>query len=273
MLEMAEDEIFVANWVLSVASNLEKGLHLNIIHELNRPLREMLLALEAWIPLYMTGRITPYYLPKKTTELYHHLLFTSGSVALAGECIAGKHDHGRYELTTDPRELSYFKTRSKDLLRRAKPLMDIYPAERWEAFRFAMLEHGLEVDPSLYVVGNWTFEGGRMAARALLQRAQLPTAVFAASDMMAAGVMEELRSAGLRVPDDISVVGYDNLDIDVLLSPPLSSATVDFKHMCEVAFEHLKMVMEKGDRERDHFVIRMPATLIRRGSVAGVCME
>lgn len=135
MLEMAEDEIFVANWVLSVASNLEKGLHLNIIHELNRPLREMLLALEAWIPLYMTGRITPYYLPKKTTELYHHLLFTSGSVALAGECIAGKHDHGRYELTTDPRELSYFKTRSKDLLRRAKPLMDIYPAERWEAFR------------------------------------------------------------------------------------------------------------------------------------------
>jgi DNA-binding Xre family transcriptional regulator len=65
MLEMAEDEIFVANWVLSVASNLEKGLHLNIIHELNRPLREMLLALEAWIPLYMTGRITPYYLPKR----------------------------------------------------------------------------------------------------------------------------------------------------------------------------------------------------------------
>ena len=79
--------------------------------------------------------------------------------------------------------------------------------------------------------------------------------------------MEELRSAGLRIPEDISVVGYDNLDIDVLLSPPLSSAAVDFKHMCEVAFEHLKMVMDKGDRQMDHYVIRMPAALIRRESV------
>lgn len=138
LLEMAEDEIFVANWVLSVASILEKGLYINVIHELNRPLREMLLALEAWIPLYMTGRIAPNYLPKKTTELFHHLLFTSGTAALAGECIAGKHDHGRYELTTDPRELSYYKTRAKDLMRKAKPLMEIYGAEHWEAFkRFA----------------------------------------------------------------------------------------------------------------------------------------
>lgn len=138
LLEMAEDEIFVAHWVLSMASLLEKGLNINIIHELNRPLREMLLALEAWIPLYMTGRIAPYYLPKKSTELYHHLLYTSSSAALAGECIAGKHDHGRYELTTDPRELSYFKTRARDLLRKAKPLMEIYGADRWEEFpRFA----------------------------------------------------------------------------------------------------------------------------------------
>ena len=140
--------------------------------------------------------------------------------------------------------------------------------ERWEAFRFAMMEHGLQVDPELYFVGNWTFDGGKAAARELLKQPQLPTAVFAASDMMAAGVMEELRGAGLRIPEDISIVGYDNLDIDVLLSPPLSSATVDFRHMCEVAFEHLKMVMEKGDREMDHYVIRMPASLLRRDSVA-----
>ena len=139
--------------------------------------------------------------------------------------------------------------------------------ERWKAFRFAMQEQGLLPDPELYFVGNWTFEGGRAAARKLLETTPLPTAVFAASDMMAAGVMEELRAAGLKVPEDISVIGYDNLDIDVLLSPPLSSATVNFKHMCEVAFEHLKLVMEKGDREQDHYVIRMPASLICRESV------
>lgn len=140
--------------------------------------------------------------------------------------------------------------------------------ERWEAFRFAMYAHDLTVDPALYFVGNWTFEGGRAAARRLLEARELPTAIFAASDMMAAGAMEELRNHGLRIPQDISIVGYDNLDIDVLLSPPLSSATIDFQHMCKVAFEHLRLVMEQGDRSMDHYVIRMPASLIRRDSVS-----
>jgi len=140
--------------------------------------------------------------------------------------------------------------------------------ERWHAFRFAMYAHDLPLDDQLYFVGNWTYEGGRAAARELLKAPQLPTAIFAASDMMAAGAMEELRQNGLRIPEDISIVGYDNLDIDVMLSPPLSSATVDFRHMCEVAFEHLRLVMEKGSRDMDHYVIRMPAALIRRESVA-----
>jgi len=145
--------------------------------------------------------------------------------------------------------------------------------ERFGAFRFAMHEHDLPFDKQLYFVGNWTYEGGRMAARELLKAPQMPTAIFAASDMMAAGAMEELRQNGLRIPEDISVVGYDNLDIDVMLSPPLSSATVDFKHMCEVAFEHLRLVMEKGERDMDRYVIRMPASLIRRESVACLTEE
>lgn len=140
--------------------------------------------------------------------------------------------------------------------------------ERHYAFRLSMYMHDLPVDDELYFVGNWTYDGGRAAARELLKVPQLPTAIFAASDMMAAGAMEELRQNGLRIPEDISVVGYDNLDIDVMLSPPLTSATVDFKHMCEVAFEHLRMVMEKGDQSMDRYAIRMPAALIKRESVA-----
>lgn len=134
LMDIAEDETFLRRWMLALSAVLERGLRLNIIHELNRPWREMLLALESWIPLYMTGRIAPYYLPKKTSELCRHLLYTSGSVALAGECIAGKHDHGRYELTTEPRELSYYRTRGKDLLRKARPLMEIYNKDREEEF-------------------------------------------------------------------------------------------------------------------------------------------
>lgn len=145
--------------------------------------------------------------------------------------------------------------------------------ERWKAFRFAMYAHGLDVDKELYFAGNWTYEGGRAAARELLKVKERPTAIFAASDMMAAGVMEELRQSGLRIPEDISIVGYDNLDIDVLLSPPLSSATVDFKHMCEVAFEHLRLMMENDERMNDRYVIRMPAMLIERESAAPLCAK
>ena len=140
--------------------------------------------------------------------------------------------------------------------------------ERWYAFRFAMHANNLPFDEHLYAVGNWTYEGGRAAARELLKAPQLPTAIFAASDMMAAGAMEELKQNGLRIPEDISIVGYDNLDIDVMLSPPLSSATVDFKHMCEVAFDHLRQMIEKGDRVKERYAIRMPAALIKRESVA-----
>ncbi len=162
MLDIAEDEDFLGRWMLSMSAVLERGLRLNVIHELNRPWREMLVALESWIPLYMTGRISPYYLPKKAADLYHHLLFTSGSVALAGECIAGRHEHGRYELTMDPRELSYFKTRGKDLLRKARPLMEIYSSEREEEFfAFVRESRGLQADrrniltrPPLYTLSQ-----------------------------------------------------------------------------------------------------------------------
>lgn len=142
--------------------------------------------------------------------------------------------------------------------------------ERWEGFKIAMYLNGLNVDESLYFVGNWTLEGGEEAARQLLKCTKLPTAVFAASDMMAAGAMEVFRQHGLCIPEDISVIGYDNLDIDAMLTPPLSSATVNFQHMCDVAFEHLQAIIQNGSREMDRYTIRMPATLIQRSSVASL---
>ena len=145
--------------------------------------------------------------------------------------------------------------------------------ERWEAFRVAMFLRGLPVDPALYFEGGWTYEGGRAAARQLLDVPGRPTAVFAASDMMAIGAMEEFRRHGLSIPGDISVVGYDDLDLDPLVSPPLTSATVDFDHMAEVAYERLIERIERGGGGRDRYVIRMPARLIRRGSVRRIGAE
>ena len=139
--------------------------------------------------------------------------------------------------------------------------------ERWESFCFAMHQHGLSVDPALYRVGNWTYEGGRNAVKELLTVQPRPTAVFAASDMMAAGAMDELKHRGVHVPEDISVVGFDNLDVDVLLSPPLTSATVDFTQMARVAFGHLLFSIRGSGAEKDNYTIRMTPTIIKRASV------
>ena len=62
LTDMAQDMEFNKNWMLSIALCLKKGLHLDMIHDLDRPAEEMLLGLMAWIPLYMTGQISPYYL-------------------------------------------------------------------------------------------------------------------------------------------------------------------------------------------------------------------
>ncbi|MDD6069203.1 MAG: helix-turn-helix transcriptional regulator [Clostridiales bacterium] len=126
MDDMAKDMDFNKKWMFAIAMSLKKGLHLNIIHNIDRPFHEMMLGLEAWIPIYMTGQISPYHLPNISTSVYHHFNYVSGSVALTGECIHGHHDKGKYYLTNNKEEVSYYKEKAVCLLEKAQPLMEIF---------------------------------------------------------------------------------------------------------------------------------------------------
>ena len=126
MEDMAEDVDFGKKWMFAIAMCLKKGHHLNIIHNLDRPFNEMMLGLESWIPIYMTGQISPYYLKDNRNNIYNHLDYVSANVALSGECIKGYHNKGMYYLTTNKNEIKYYKEKSKLLLKKAKPLMEIY---------------------------------------------------------------------------------------------------------------------------------------------------
>lgn len=126
MEDMAEDVSFGKKWMFAIAMCLKKGHHLNIIHNLDRPFNEMMLGLESWIPIYMTGQISPYYLKDSKNSVYNHLDYVSGNVALTGECIKGYHNKGMYYLTTNKNEIKYYKEKSELILRKAKPLMQIY---------------------------------------------------------------------------------------------------------------------------------------------------
>lgn len=129
MEDMAQDIEFGKKWMYAIAIMLKKGLHLNIIHNLDRPFNEMMLGLESWLPIYMTGQISPYFLKKSQDNIYCHFNYVSGTVALFGECINGYHDKGKYTLTTNKNDISYYKTKSKILLNKATPLMEIYKKE------------------------------------------------------------------------------------------------------------------------------------------------
>lgn len=140
MLDMAESNDFNKKWMFAIACSLKKGLHLNIIHHLDRPFEELLLGLEAWIPIYMTGQVSPYYIPTASNPVYHHLNYVSGVAALCGESIEGSPLDGKYVLTNNKEELAYFQRKAKHILSHAKPLMEIYDCTKGDDYAAFLLE-------------------------------------------------------------------------------------------------------------------------------------
>ncbi len=128
--EMAKDPEFPKKWMFGMALMLKKGLHLYQIHNLDRSFDEMMLGLESWIPMYMTGLISPYYLKNVQNNTFLHLLKVSGSAALSGEAITGYHENGKYYLTKSKREVEYYHRRADELLKNADSLMEIYRSDR-----------------------------------------------------------------------------------------------------------------------------------------------
>ena len=144
MEDMAKDIDFGKKWMFAIAMSLKKGLHLNIVHNLDRPFNEMMLGLESWIPIYMTGLISPYYFKDNKNNIYNHLNYVSGVVALNGECIQGSHNKGKYYLTNKPKEVKYYREKSELILKKANSLMDIYTEEKKEEFRKFILNEKIK---------------------------------------------------------------------------------------------------------------------------------
>src|SRR5205823_5780705 len=95
-------------------------------------------------------------------------------------------------------------------------------AERIAGYRRALRDAGLDADERLISIGASTQSGGREAARELLLRRDRPTAVFTANNFMTHGTVLAARDAGLRMPRDLALVGFDDLDWTTLVDPPLT---------------------------------------------------
>jgi len=136
-------------------------------------------------------------------------------------------------------------------------------ALREAGFRHAMAQAGLTVDEKLVTVGGYTKDSAEGPARELLTHPDRPTAVFAANDLSAIGVMEVAHDLGLVVPDDLSVIGFDNVPESALASPPLTTVAQPLQRMGAEALRLLVDVIDGTERD-DH--VRLPTELVERAS-------
>ncbi|WP_030762576.1 LacI family DNA-binding transcriptional regulator [Streptomyces griseus] len=115
---------------------------------------------------------------------------------------------------------------------------------RIDGYRAALERAGIEVDRDLIRFGDFQHEGGFRCARELLALPDPPTAVFAGSDQQAMGVYEAARQAGLSIPEDLSVVGFDDLPLCDWLSPPLTTVRQPLEEMGRLAARALFQLLE-----------------------------
>ncbi len=140
--------------------------------------------------------------------------------------------------------------------------------DRLQGYRRALATADIPFDPELLVAGDWSASAGYHGTRQLLALEERPTAIFCQNDRTAIGCFEALKEAGLRIPQDISVVGYDDEEISRHLHPRLTTSVLPHRAMGQWAIEQLE-IMEPAQTGRKRYpIIKLECPLVSRESVA-----
>jgi LacI family transcriptional regulator len=139
--------------------------------------------------------------------------------------------------------------------------------DRVAGYEQALLDARLVLDPELILTGQWTYQSGQDTARQLFDLPSPPTAVFACNDAMAIGVMSFLHERNLRVPEDVSVVGFDNITLSAFSSPPLTTMATPILEVgqciCEMLLDRIN-----GQLPPEPQRVTVCSELVVRGSTA-----
>ncbi|MDP8919768.1 MAG: LacI family transcriptional regulator [Pseudomonadota bacterium] len=145
------------------------------------------------------------------------------------------------------------------------PSSNVLERERFHGFRDGLAAAGLPYDPALVIPGDYTIEAGVAAGEDLVGRSARPTAVFCTSDEMAIGLMRTLLSAGLRVPGDISVAGFDDIEFAAVAEPSLTTIHQPRRELGQAAATALIDLLQGRTTPKR---IRLDTELVIRDSVA-----
>ncbi|RCG30224.1 LacI family transcriptional regulator [Sphaerisporangium album] len=137
-------------------------------------------------------------------------------------------------------------------------------ADRLAGFRDGLARAGIELRPDQVVEGAFNRDGGYAAATELIRRGLRATCLFAATDLMAVGVLAALRNHGLSVPDDVSLTGFDDIPLVQDLTPPLTTVALPLE---EVGRRAMAMALRRGTTTRNR-VERVQGRVVLRASTA-----
>jgi LacI family repressor for deo operon, udp, cdd, tsx, nupC, and nupG len=144
------------------------------------------------------------------------------------------------------------------------PLNVVLGRDRLKGFTQAMARHDLPVEPFLVQEGNFTYDSGYNMMMKFLALSKPPTAVFAANDEMAFGAVKAVKNRGLRVPEDISVIGFDDIEFSAIFDPPLTTISQPTFEIGTTAMELLLKLMNADEIRRNQYILE--DTLIERQS-------
>ncbi|KIF78350.1 LacI family transcriptional regulator [Streptomyces sp. 150FB] len=235
LLILVRDERELKRLTRFVEAHRVDGVLLVSVHH-DDPLPALLESMQ--IPTVLAGRRSP-------DESLSHV--HSDNVGGAAQAVRHLLDRGRTSVATITGPLDMDVTRS-----------------RLQGWRDAHLERGAAPDESLAAPGDFTEEGGAAAMRELLGRHPGIDAVFAASDVMAAGALAELRERGRRVPEDVAVVGFDDSVVARHTVPPLTSVNQPIEDIGRTITRLL--LAEIDNPALPHQRITLPTTLTHRQS-------
>lgn len=137
----------------------------------------------------------------------------------------------------------------------AAPLKVRIFEKRIEGYQKALQKYGIEFDESLVVEGDLTIKSGSKAAKQLVARRDPPTAIFASNDLMAIGAMKEIQGHGLKVPENISIIGFDDIRTASLVTPALTTIAQPKNEMGVEAMNLLIRMIEKKGASKSRVVL------------------
>jgi len=135
---------------------------------------------------------------------------------------------------------------------------------RWQAYRKCLLDHNLVYDPKLVLEKGYSFSDGKEAMAHLLRLSSPPTAIFCGNDILAIGAMVHAKEQGIKIPTDLSVVGFDDMEISAFYDPPITTVAVPAYEMGRMAAKILIETIRGESKTPQQYVLE--ANLIIRGS-------